>query len=75
MQATGVREDLLLVTVLPGKPTASEFYLVPDKQFTEARPEKSSAHLDQVEQREQPYVHYVSFIHSNVCLEQVAVVG
>ncbi|MEQ2271930.1 hypothetical protein XENORESO_011390 [Xenotaenia resolanae] len=48
IQATGVREDLLLVTVLPGLPTAAEFFLLPDKQLTEGKPEKSSAHLDQI---------------------------
>ncbi|MEQ2295512.1 hypothetical protein AMECASPLE_015237 [Ameca splendens] len=48
IQATGVREDLLLVTVLPGLPTAAEFFLLPDKQLTEGKPEKSSAHLDQL---------------------------
>lgn len=47
-QATGVREDQLLVTVLPGLPTAAEFFLLPDKLLTEGKPEKSSAHLDQV---------------------------
>ncbi|MEQ2178571.1 hypothetical protein GOODEAATRI_015455, partial [Goodea atripinnis] len=45
----GVREDLLLVTVLPGLPTAAEFFLLPDKQLTEGKPEKSSAHLDQIQ--------------------------
>lgn len=51
LQATGVREDQLLVTVLPGLPTAAEFFLLPDKQLTEGKPEKSSAHLDQVRQQ------------------------
>ncbi|XP_074542340.1 VPS10 domain-containing receptor SorCS1 isoform X2 [Halichoeres trimaculatus] len=48
IQATAVREDQLLVTVLPGLPTAAEFFLLPDKQLTEGKPEKSSAHLDQL---------------------------
>ncbi|XP_020494740.2 VPS10 domain-containing receptor SorCS1 isoform X2 [Labrus bergylta] len=48
IQSTGVREDQLLVTVLPGLPTAAEFFLLPDKQLTEGKPEKSSAHLDQL---------------------------
>ncbi|XP_069022098.1 VPS10 domain-containing receptor SorCS1-like isoform X2 [Embiotoca jacksoni] len=48
IQATGVREDQLLVAVLPGLPTAAEFFLLPDKQLTEGKPEKSSAHLDQL---------------------------
>uniref|UniRef100_A0A8C7Y993 VPS10 domain-containing receptor SorCS2 n=1 Tax=Oryzias sinensis TaxID=183150 RepID=A0A8C7Y993_9TELE len=42
------REDQLLVTVLPGLPTTAEFFLLPDKQLTEGKPEKSSAHLDQL---------------------------
>lgn len=48
LQATGVRDEQLLVTVLPGLPTTAEFFLLPDKQLTEGKPEKSSAHLDQV---------------------------
>ncbi|KAM8772002.1 VPS10 domain-containing receptor SorCS1 isoform 2-T2 [Acanthopagrus schlegelii] len=48
IQATGVREDQLLVTVLPGLPTAAEFFLLPDKQLTEGKPDKSSVHLDQL---------------------------
>ncbi|XP_037620476.1 VPS10 domain-containing receptor SorCS1 isoform X1 [Sebastes umbrosus] len=48
IQATGVREDQLLVTILPGLPTAAEFFLLPDKQLTEGKAEKSSAHLDQL---------------------------
>ncbi|XP_027873821.1 VPS10 domain-containing receptor SorCS1 isoform X1 [Xiphophorus couchianus] len=48
IQATGVREDLLLVSILPGLPTAAEFFLLPDKQLTEGKAEKSSAHLDQL---------------------------
>ncbi|KAA8594435.1 hypothetical protein FQN60_011570 [Etheostoma spectabile] len=47
IEATGVREDRLLVTVLPGLPTAAEFFLLPDKQLTEGKAEQSSAHLDQ----------------------------
>lgn len=51
LQATGVREDQLLVTVLPGLPTAAEFFLLPDKQLNEGKPEKNSAYLDQVRQQ------------------------
>ena len=49
LQATAVREDKLLVAVLPGLPTAAEFFLLPDKQLTEGKPEKTAAHLDQVQ--------------------------
>ncbi|XP_056136546.1 VPS10 domain-containing receptor SorCS1 [Lampris incognitus] len=48
IQATGVREDQLLVTVLPGLPTAAEFFLLPDKFLTEGKAEKSAAHLNQL---------------------------
>lgn len=51
LQATGIREDQLLVTVLPGLPTAAEFFLLPDKQLNEVKPDKNSAHLDQVRQQ------------------------
>ncbi|XP_057187176.1 VPS10 domain-containing receptor SorCS1 isoform X2 [Triplophysa rosa] len=48
VQATGVSPEQLLVTVLPGLPTASEFFLLPDKQLTEGKPDKTSTHLDQL---------------------------
>ncbi|KAM8880472.1 VPS10 domain-containing receptor SorCS1 isoform 2-T2 [Spinachia spinachia] len=48
VQATGVGEGQLLVTLLPGLPTAAEFFLLPDKQLTEGKAEKSSARLDQL---------------------------
>ncbi|KTG35305.1 hypothetical protein cypCar_00002588, partial [Cyprinus carpio] len=48
VQATGVNSDQLLVTVLPGLPTVAEFFLLPDKQLTEGKPEKTATHLDQL---------------------------
>ncbi|XP_043104921.1 VPS10 domain-containing receptor SorCS1 isoform X3 [Puntigrus tetrazona] len=48
MQATGVNPEQLLVTVLPGLPTAAEFFLLPDKQLTEGKPDKTATHLDQL---------------------------
>uniref|UniRef100_A0A8C1UCB6 VPS10 domain-containing receptor SorCS2 n=1 Tax=Cyprinus carpio TaxID=7962 RepID=A0A8C1UCB6_CYPCA len=33
--------EQLLVTVLPGLPTAAEFFLLPDKQLTEGKPDKT----------------------------------
>nr|XP_055060541.1 VPS10 domain-containing receptor SorCS1 isoform X1 [Misgurnus anguillicaudatus] len=48
MQATGVSPEQLLVTVLPGLPTAAEFFLLPDKQVTEGKPDKTAAYLDQL---------------------------
>lgn len=38
----------LLVTVLPGLPTAAEFFLLPDKELTEGKADKIITHLDQV---------------------------
>lgn len=58
VQATGVSPEQLLVTVLPGLPTASEFFLLPDKQLTEGKPDKTSTHLDQVLNS----IHYSSFV-------------
>uniref|UniRef100_A0A8B9LG68 VPS10 domain-containing receptor SorCS2 n=1 Tax=Astyanax mexicanus TaxID=7994 RepID=A0A8B9LG68_ASTMX len=48
IEATDVSPDQLLVTVLPGLPTAAEFFLLPDKEITEGKPEKTAAHLDQL---------------------------
>ncbi|XP_059410587.1 VPS10 domain-containing receptor SorCS1 isoform X2 [Carassius carassius] len=48
VQATGVDPEQLLVTVLPGLPTAAEFFLLPDKQLTEGKPDKLATHLDQL---------------------------
>ncbi|RXM27124.1 VPS10 domain-containing receptor SorCS3 [Acipenser ruthenus] len=48
VQATGIAEEQLLVTVLPGLPTAAEFFLLPDKELTEGRAERNTAHLDQL---------------------------
>ncbi|KAG9337956.1 hypothetical protein JZ751_027293 [Albula glossodonta] len=48
VQATGVSEKQLLVTVLPGLPTAAEMFLLPDKELTLGEEEKNAEHLDQV---------------------------
>ncbi len=48
LQATEVNPEQLLVTVLPGLPTAAEFFLLPDKQLTDGKPDKTATHLDQV---------------------------
>uniref|UniRef100_A0A8C9SRU4 Sortilin related VPS10 domain containing receptor 1 n=1 Tax=Scleropages formosus TaxID=113540 RepID=A0A8C9SRU4_SCLFO len=37
VEATGISEEQLLVTVLPGLPTAAEFFLLPDKELTEKK--------------------------------------
>lgn len=64
LQATGVREDQLLVTILPGLPTAAEFFLLPDKQLNEGKPDKNAAHLDQV--RRQLLLNLCKYIQ-NLC--------
>ncbi|XP_016124851.1 VPS10 domain-containing receptor SorCS1-like [Sinocyclocheilus grahami] len=48
VQATGVKSEQLLVTVLPGLPTAAEFFLLPDIRLTEGKPDKTATHLDQL---------------------------
>uniref|UniRef100_W5N2A0 Sortilin related VPS10 domain containing receptor 1 n=1 Tax=Lepisosteus oculatus TaxID=7918 RepID=W5N2A0_LEPOC len=48
VQVTDIGEEQLLVTVLPGLPTAAEFFLLPDKELTEGKPERNAAHLDQL---------------------------
>ncbi|XP_061833150.2 VPS10 domain-containing receptor SorCS1 isoform X2 [Nerophis lumbriciformis] len=48
IQATGVSEDQVLVSVLPGLPTTAELFLLLDKEFMEGRPEKNAAHLNQL---------------------------
>uniref|UniRef100_A0A8K9Y1J1 PKD domain-containing protein n=1 Tax=Oncorhynchus mykiss TaxID=8022 RepID=A0A8K9Y1J1_ONCMY len=42
VKATGVTPERLLVSVLPGLPTAAEFFLLPDKELTEGKPDKNS---------------------------------
>ncbi|XP_051993220.1 VPS10 domain-containing receptor SorCS1-like [Xyrauchen texanus] len=51
VQATGVSPEQLLVTVLPGLPTAAEFFLLPDKQLTEGKLDKTVTHLDQLSEQ------------------------
>ncbi|XP_063051875.1 VPS10 domain-containing receptor SorCS1-like [Engraulis encrasicolus] len=48
VQATGIDREQLLVTVLPGLPTTAEFFLLPDKQVTEGKPEKTTQHLEEL---------------------------
>lgn len=60
LQATGVNPEQLLVTVLPGLPTAAEFFLLPDKQLTEGKPDKTATHLDEVQDMTL-VLHYARF--------------
>ncbi|TSK17889.1 VPS10 domain-containing receptor SorCS1 [Bagarius yarrelli] len=48
VHVTGVNPEHLLVTVLPGLPTAAEFFLLPDKELTEGKADKAVTHLDQL---------------------------
>lgn len=47
LKVTGISEDQLLVTVLPGLPTTAEVFIVPEKRLRHGMGEKW-AHLDQV---------------------------
>ncbi|KAJ8402772.1 hypothetical protein AAFF_G00364440 [Aldrovandia affinis] len=48
VKATGVSEKQLLVTVLPGIPTAAEMFLLPDKEVTRQEEERNAEYLDQL---------------------------
>lgn len=48
VKVTGISEDQLLVSVLPGLPTAAEFFIVPDGRSREGTLDGKWAHLDQV---------------------------
>lgn len=48
LKVTGISEDQLLVTVLPGLPTTAEIYIVPEKRSRHGGMDEKWAHLDQV---------------------------
>uniref|UniRef100_A0A669CW50 Sortilin related VPS10 domain containing receptor 1 n=1 Tax=Oreochromis niloticus TaxID=8128 RepID=A0A669CW50_ORENI len=48
VQVTGISEDQLLVTVLPGLPTTAEIFIVPEKRPRDRAMDEKWAHLDQV---------------------------
>lgn len=48
LKVTGISEDQLLVTVLPGLPTTAEIFIVPEKRLRPGGMEEKWAHLDQV---------------------------
>ncbi|TMS04324.1 VPS10 domain-containing receptor SorCS1 [Larimichthys crocea] len=50
VQVTGISEDQLLVTVLPGLPTTAEIYIVPEKRSRHGGMDEKWAHLDQLSQ-------------------------
>lgn len=48
LKVTGISEDQLLVTVLPGLPTTAEVFIVPEKRSRHGGVDEKLAHLDQV---------------------------
>ncbi|XP_055781662.1 VPS10 domain-containing receptor SorCS1-like isoform X1 [Salvelinus fontinalis] len=48
VQVTGISGEQLLVSVLPGLPTAAEFCIVPGKRSTEGRMDGKVTHLEQL---------------------------
>lgn len=48
LKVTGINEDQLLVTVLPGLPTTAEIFIVPQKRPRDGAMDEKWAHLDQV---------------------------
>ncbi|XP_069548903.1 VPS10 domain-containing receptor SorCS1-like [Brachyistius frenatus] len=50
VQVTGISEDRLLVTVLPGLPTTAEVFIVPERRARDRAVDEKWAHLDQLSQ-------------------------
>lgn len=48
LKVTGISEDQLLVTVLPGLPTTAEIFIVPERTSRDGAMDEKWAHLDQV---------------------------
>lgn len=48
LKVTGIGEDQLLVTVLPGLPTTAEIFIVPEKRLKHGGIDEKWEHLDQV---------------------------
>lgn len=48
LKVTGMSEEQLLVTVLPGLPTTAEIFIVPEKRAKHGSMDQRRAHLDQV---------------------------
>lgn len=49
LKVTGINEEQLLVTVLPGLPTTAEIFIVPEKKPRDGGMDEKWAHLDQVQ--------------------------
>lgn len=52
LKVTGISEDQLLVTVLPGLPTTAEIFIVPEKRSRHRAMDEKWAHLNQVLSRQ-----------------------
>ncbi|XP_070833185.1 VPS10 domain-containing receptor SorCS1-like [Chaetodon trifascialis] len=50
VQVTGISEDQLLVTVLPGLPTTAEVFIVPERRSRHGSMDEKLPHLDQLSQ-------------------------
>ncbi|XP_037553626.1 VPS10 domain-containing receptor SorCS1-like [Nematolebias whitei] len=50
VQVTGIDEDQLLVTVLPGLPTTAEVFIVPERRSRVRAMDEQETHLDQLSQ-------------------------
>lgn len=48
LKVTGISEEQLLVTVLPGFPTTADIFIVPEKRAKHRSVDERRAHLDQV---------------------------
>uniref|UniRef100_A0A8C5HQ82 VPS10 domain-containing receptor SorCS1-like n=1 Tax=Gouania willdenowi TaxID=441366 RepID=A0A8C5HQ82_GOUWI len=49
VQATGISEEQILVTLLPGLPTTAELFIVPERRSTDKAGDGKLSHLDQVQ--------------------------
>ncbi|KAL6101983.1 sorcs1 [Pungitius sinensis] len=50
VRVTGINDEQLLVTVIPGLPTTAEIFIVPEKKPRGGRMDEKWAHLDQLSQ-------------------------
>ncbi|XP_024280687.1 VPS10 domain-containing receptor SorCS1-like [Oncorhynchus tshawytscha] len=50
VQVTGINGEQLLVSVLPGLPTAAELFIIPEKRPTEGTMNRKGTHLEQLSQ-------------------------
>lgn len=48
LKVTGINDEQLLVTVIPGLPTTAEIFIVPEKKARGGGMDEKWAHLDQV---------------------------